>query len=113
MNDEERELLSPLVGVVKVAPTGRKAIDRRELTWIRSARKTVAKVPVHGVKATREALCAAQWALGEAAARGVDVDTTPARVARLQMLINEIDVHRPLGPDGKHGNRHTPTCGCE
>lgn len=32
---------------------------------------------------------------------------------RLQHLINEIDKHRPLGSDGKHGNLHTPTCGCE
>lgn len=28
-------------------------------------------------------------------------------------LINIIDEHRPLGPDGKHGNLHTPTCGCQ
>lgn len=27
-------------------------------------------------------------------------------------LIRLLDVHRPLGPDGKHGDRHTPTCGC-
>jgi predicted unusual protein kinase regulating ubiquinone biosynthesis (AarF/ABC1/UbiB family) len=23
------------------------------------------------------------------------------------------DAHRPLGPDGKHGDRHTKTCGCD
>lgn len=34
-------------------------------------------------------------------------------VDRLQALIDQIDLHRPLGPDGKHGDRHTPTCGCE
>jgi hypothetical protein len=28
-------------------------------------------------------------------------------------LIAVLDRHRPLGPDGKHGNLHTPTCGCE
>lgn len=30
-------------------------------------------------------------------------------------IASQIDtpVHRPLGPDGKHGTgRHTPTCGC-
>lgn len=27
-------------------------------------------------------------------------------------LINLIDVHRPLGPDGNHDYRHTETCGC-
>ncbi len=32
---------------------------------------------------------------------------------RLQNLCNEIDRHRPLGSDGKHGNLHTSTCGCE
>lgn len=32
---------------------------------------------------------------------------------RLNKLINEIDRHRPLGSDGKHGNNHTPSCGCE
>lgn len=31
---------------------------------------------------------------------------------RLQRLIADCDVQRPLGPDGKHGNRHTLTCGC-
>ena len=28
-------------------------------------------------------------------------------------LIDLLDIHRPLGPDGKHGERHTSTCGCE
>jgi hypothetical protein len=32
---------------------------------------------------------------------------------RLQRLIVECDRHRPLGADGKHGNLHTNTCGCE
>jgi hypothetical protein len=32
---------------------------------------------------------------------------------RLQRLINECERKRPTGPDGKHGNRHTPECGCE
>jgi len=64
-------------------------------------------------KATREALCAAQSALNEQARRGIDVDTTPSRVARLGTLIELIDTQRPLGPDGKHGDRHTALCGCE
>ncbi len=33
--------------------------------------------------------------------------------AAFQALIDHLDLHRPLGPDGKHGDRHTPTCGCE
>lgn len=36
-----------------------------------------------------------------------------AKVDALQQLVDEIDRHRPLGPDGKHGNRHTAYCGCE
>lgn len=56
------------------------------------------------MKALREALCreqsrAAEWPPGIASA--VDV------------LINMIDRHRPVGSDGKHGDLHTPTCGCE
>jgi hypothetical protein len=31
----------------------------------------------------------------------------------MHRLCNILDLHRPLGPDGKHGNRHTPTCGCD
>lgn len=34
-------------------------------------------------------------------------------IAAANILVGVIDVHRPLGPDGKHGNRHTATCGCE
>lgn len=31
----------------------------------------------------------------------------------ISRLIQRIDSHRPLGPDGRHGNLHTTTCGCE
>jgi hypothetical protein len=31
----------------------------------------------------------------------------------VQNWINQLDIHRPLGVDGKHGNLHTPTCGCD
>lgn len=30
----------------------------------------------------------------------------------VDVLIAMIDMHRPLGNDGKHGDLHTPTCGC-
>lgn len=53
-------------------------------------------------KMLRETLCRAQ-----------SLTTDPYDIHRLQLLINECDRHRPLGPDGKHGNRHTVTCGCE
>lgn len=31
----------------------------------------------------------------------------------LHDVIHIVDWHRPLGPDGTHGDRHTDTCGCE
>lgn len=31
----------------------------------------------------------------------------------LQELINDLEVMRPLGSDGKHNYLHTETCGCE
>jgi len=31
----------------------------------------------------------------------------------IQRLIDDIDRQRPLGNDGKHGERHTKFCGCE
>lgn len=64
-------------------------------------------------KMLREALCLAQWTLLDHAQRGMDAGTVPGHVARLGDLIAQLDRHRPLGPDGKHGDRHTPTCGCE
>lgn len=53
------------------------------------------------LKSLREALCQAS------------VGATTHHVRRFMEVIDEIDRHRPLGPDGKHGNRHTDTCGCE
>ncbi len=54
------------------------------------------------LKVIRETLCRAQTALS----------LSERDVSRLQRLINDIDRQRPLGPDGKHNNRHTATCGC-
>jgi hypothetical protein len=64
------------------------------------------------LKMTREALCAAQSALYRVA-NGMDVDRLPHWVERINSLIRGIDERRPLGPDGKHDDRHTPHCGCE
>lgn len=63
-------------------------------------------------KALREALCIAEAAV----ARSISVLPTSAvnRTGRvLADLIRDCDRHRPLGPDGTHGARHTLTCGCE
>lgn len=61
-------------------------------------------------KMIREALCLAQSLIGQGQANR---DRKDAHIALLGRLIDECDRHRPLGPDGKHGDRHTPTCGCE
>lgn len=72
-----------------------------------------ALIPVSSPKMTREALCLAQATLADRIRAGVDVDRARYAGDRIQSLIDQIDVHRPLGPDGKHGSRHTATCGCE
>lgn len=59
------------------------------------------------LKSLRETLCVAQTALG-----GYGDDVIEHR-DRLGQIIDGIDRHRPLGPDGKHGDLHTDTCGCE
>ena len=35
---------------------------------------------------------------------------TSDEIGRLILVLAE---HRPTGPDGKHGNLHTATCGCD
>lgn len=61
-------------------------------------------------KMLRETLCAAQSAIGNSP---YDEGRKWSHIERLSRLIAECDRHRPLGVDGKHGNLHTPTCGCE
>jgi len=58
-------------------------------------------VPPGQLKMLREDLCLSRSTAWPGARR------------RFNHLIAEIDRHRPLGPDGVHGDRHTPTCGCE
>jgi hypothetical protein len=62
-----------------------------------------------GPKMLRETLCVAAGVIG----RAPDDGRKREHVDRLQRLINECDRHRPIGPNGKHGDRHTLTCGCE
>lgn len=61
-------------------------------------------------KMLRETLCIAQARIGNS---GLDQHRARSDIARLQRLIDECDRHRPIGSDGKHGDRHTATCGCE
>jgi hypothetical protein len=65
--------------------------------------------PSDSLKMLRETLCVAQIALG---IEPDDIERVIIHRERVQRLIDEIDVQRPLGPDGKHGKLHTPTCGC-
>lgn len=69
------------------------------------------KVPVEDLKMLRETLCLAQAALNHAYAHFPPPGGVSGKY--ISALIEQIDKHRPLGPDGKHGDRHTMTCGCE
>ncbi|GLY08301.1 hypothetical protein [Actinoplanes sp. NBRC 101535] len=63
-----------------------------------------------GPKMLRETLSVAQACIG-----GSDLGQQhkEIHIARLGRLIDECDRHRPLGPDGKHRDLHTGTCGCQ
>lgn len=37
----------------------------------------------------------------------------PSIASAVDVLIETIDRHRPLAANGKHGDLHTRTCGCE
>lgn len=58
-------------------------------------------------KMLRETLCVAQTLIGQ-----YGDSRKQEHIDRLGRLIAECDEMRPLGPDGKHGELHTPTCGC-
>jgi hypothetical protein len=61
-------------------------------------------------KMLRETLCVAQSLIGNS---NLNPGRRTEHVNRLQRLISACDDHRPIGPDGKHGDRHTATCGCD
>jgi hypothetical protein len=67
-----------------------------------------------GPKMLKETLAVSQSAIGEMY-RGKQTGKTRQmeHIERLQRLINECERKRPTGPDGKHGSRHTPECGCD
>jgi len=75
----------------------------------------MAQLQIEDPKSLREILCRAQSAEGERIRKGLVIpfDDTKTDVAILQRLIDQIDILRPLGPNGKHGRRHTDECGCE
>ncbi len=63
------------------------------------------------LKSIREALCVAQTAIPHAYEH--QPDYWPRFNVTIQRLINDIDRQRPIGFDGKHGNLHTESCGCD
>ena len=64
------------------------------------------------LKSVREALCTAQSAM-HYLDRINSAQISRHYYAVISHLLEDIDRQRPLGSDGKHGNLHTETCGCE
>lgn len=62
----------------------------------------MSKVEIGDLKMTREALCISMSLLGPCVERDL-----------LVSIVQQIDIMRPLGFDGKHGTLHTPYCGCD
>lgn len=58
------------------------------------------------LKMLREHLCACQ------AMQRPDA-WPPGIASAVDVLLDMIDRHRPLAANGRHGNLHTVTCGCE
>lgn len=84
-------------------------------TPVASSRPPVTDTMIHAprpadtLKMIRETLCVAQTHLNLH-----DVSSRRQEHSdRIGRLIADIDRQRPLGPDGKHGDRHTSTCGCD
>src|SRR3982751_893838 len=62
-------------------------------------------VDAEDLKMLREVLCTAQGLMNR---NGLQWSTD-----YFGNLLREIDKHRPLGSNGKHGDLHTITCGCD
>jgi hypothetical protein len=71
------------------------------------------KIEIDGrdLKSLRETLCEAQSLYIQAYGQR-KADSARHKVNQLGKLIDQIDLLRPLGSDGKHGNLHTQFCGC-
>ncbi len=62
-----------------------------------------------------ETICVAQAGIAELMRKGQTSagGSMRSHMDRLQRLADECNRHRPTGRGGKHGNLHTPTCGCQ
>lgn len=90
-------------------PTDSGSYARGSLAW-RLRRRFYAYVVPDTPKAVRETLCIAQARIRQS---GLDQHRIDSDCALLGRLIDECDRMRPLGPGGKHDDRHTPDCGCD
>ena len=115
-----RSLIADLPDLVRRATAQRGAADSAEadVAWVERQLTELdaalagppPSLPIpDGPKMLRETLCAAQSAI----AASPYADRQSEHLARLGMLIDALDVLRPLDSDGKHGDLHTSSCGCE
>lgn len=71
----------------------------------------MAQIEVGNLKSLWEALCVAQSAMRDSHPDTLS-DYTKTYTSRLQEVIDQIEILRPLGRNGKHGRLHTEHCGC-
>lgn len=99
-----------VAGIVRTRP-GVRAVqhgDHMDVCAPETEQRTTLTIP-GDPKMIREAL----WVADHATRWNIDEEDWHGAREVLSALIQECDRHRPLGPDGKHGNRHTATCGCD
>ena len=78
--------------------------------WHLLAKDLTAYVVPDSPKMLQETLSVAQARIGNSP---LDEGRKREHIDRLQRLIDECERHRPTGIGGKHGDLHTPTCGCK
>ncbi|MBN9375398.1 MAG: hypothetical protein J0I40_08430 [Cellulomonas sp.] len=120
LEERRRHLAGDLPRLVRIAAERHSVADsadddvawvERQLTELDAALAgPTPSLPIpDGPKMLRETLSAAQSAI----AASPYTERRPEHVARLGVLIDALDVLRPLGPNGKHGDLHTSSCGCQ
>lgn len=63
-----------------------------------------------GIKMLRETLSAAKTSIYKSE---LGVNHSEDHIRRLEDLIKQLDLYRPVNANGKHGDRHTLFCGCD
>ncbi|GAW54717.1 hypothetical protein [Nocardioides sp. PD653] len=87
--------------------------EQRQAHWLRAPIHTYA-LPLPP-KTLLETLCVVESALHalERERPGFNAGgTIESHLERIRLVMDECERMRPTGPDGKHGDRHTPECGC-